>query len=216
MWKIFFDGASSCEGVGVVFLFVAPGDEYVIPFSYRLQWDVDYTNNVCEYESLVLGLEVARKLKIEHLIVYGDAELIVNQIKQQYQAKNPRLRSYRKFLWYLIENFFSSFNIHSILRMQNQQADCLAKVVATFIPPTVLNLKYHIEMRHRPSIPKNVQHWKVFEYYEQIKKFLEMVDDIYETHIDQENQNDLAWIMQEGENPKNFQDKFANHRMLLL
>jgi hypothetical protein len=77
MWKMFFDGASSCEGAGVGVLFVAPCDEYVIPFYYRLQWEVDYTNNVCEYEALFLGLEAARKLKIKHLIVYGDAELIV-------------------------------------------------------------------------------------------------------------------------------------------
>jgi ribonuclease HI len=77
MWKIFFDGASSSEGVGDRVLFIAPGDEYGIPFSYRLQWEVDYTNNVYEYEALVLGLEAARKLKIEHLIVYGDVECIV-------------------------------------------------------------------------------------------------------------------------------------------
>ena len=106
MWKMFFDGASSCEGVGVGVLFVALGDEYYIPFSYRLKWDIDYTNNVCEYEALVLGLEAARKLKIKHLIVYGDVKLIVKQIKQQYQDKHPRLRYYRNCAWYLIKNFF--------------------------------------------------------------------------------------------------------------
>jgi ribonuclease HI len=77
VWKMYFDGASSWEGAGAGVLFVAPGDEFIIPFSYILQWDIDYTNNVCEYEALVLGLEAARKLKIENLIVYGDAELIV-------------------------------------------------------------------------------------------------------------------------------------------
>ena len=56
MWKIFFDGASSCEGARDGVSFVAPGDEYVIPFSYRLQCEIDYMNNVCEYEALVLGL----------------------------------------------------------------------------------------------------------------------------------------------------------------
>jgi ribonuclease HI len=155
---MFFDGALSCEGARNGVLFVAPGDEYVISFSYRLQWDVDYTNNVCEYEALVLGLEAARKLKIEHLIVYGDAEITVKQIKQQYQAKHTILRSYRNFSCDLIENFFSSFNIHSIPRMQNQQANSLAKAATIFIPPTVLKLKYHIEMRNRPLIPNNVQH----------------------------------------------------------
>ena len=77
VWKMYFDGATSCEGEGVGVLFVEPGDDFIIPFSYRLQRDIDYTNNVCVYEALVLGLEVVRKLKIENLIVYGDAELIV-------------------------------------------------------------------------------------------------------------------------------------------
>jgi ribonuclease HI len=120
VWKMFFDGASSWEGAGVGVLFFSPGYEYVIPFSYRLQWEIDYTNNVFEYEALVFGLEAARKQKIENLIVYGDAELIVKQIMQQYQEKHPRLRSYRNCAWDLIENFFSSFNIHNIPRMENQ------------------------------------------------------------------------------------------------
>jgi hypothetical protein len=38
-----------------------------------------------------------------------------------------------------------------------------------------------------------------------------MVDEFFETDIDQENKNDPAWIMQEGENPETFQDKIANH-----
>jgi ribonuclease HI len=92
---MFFYGASSWEGAGAGVLFVAQGDAYYIHFSYRLQWDIDYTNNVCEYEALILGLEAARKLKIQHLIVYGDVELIVKQMKHQYQAKHPRMRSYR-------------------------------------------------------------------------------------------------------------------------
>ena len=91
---MFFDGTSSWEGAGVGVLFFSPGYEYVIPFSYRLQWEIDYTNNVFEYEALVFGLEATTKEKIENLIVYGDVELIVKQIMQQYQEKHPRLRSY--------------------------------------------------------------------------------------------------------------------------
>jgi len=43
-----------------------------------------------------------------------------------------------------------------------------------------------------------------------------MVDKFSETHIDQENHNDHVWVMQEGEDPKKFQDKISNHRMLVL
>ena len=71
-------------------------------------------------------------------------------------------------------------------------------------------------MRHRPSISNNVQQWQVFEDDEQIKQFLEMVDEFSETHINQENQNDSAWVMQEGEDPQEFQYNIANHHMLLL
>ena len=71
-------------------------------------------------------------------------------------------------------------------------------------------------MRHRPSIPNNVQHWQVFEDDEQLCKFLESIDEFAEMHIDQENQNDPIWIMQEGEDSKEFHDKIANHQMLVL
>jgi hypothetical protein len=82
VWKMYFDGASSWEGPGAGVLFVAHDDEFIIPLSYIFQWDIDYTNNICEYEDLVLGLKAARKSKIENLRVYGDAELIVKQIRQ--------------------------------------------------------------------------------------------------------------------------------------
>jgi ribonuclease HI len=119
IWKMFFDGALSYEGTGAGVLFVAPENEFVIPFSYRIQWDIDYTNNICEYEVLVLGLEAARKLNIKNLEVYGDAELIVKQINRKYQDKHPRLRSYRNCIWDLIENLFSSVNFHFIPRAEN-------------------------------------------------------------------------------------------------
>jgi hypothetical protein len=108
------------------------------------------------------------------------------------------MRSYRNCAWDLINFFFLSFNIHGIPRLHNQQADSLAKAAPIFIPLTVLKLKYQIDMRHKPSIPNNVHYWKIFEYDEQIKKKLDMVDEFYETHIDKENQNDPVWIMKEG------------------
>jgi ribonuclease HI len=188
-WKMFFNGASSCKGVGAGVFFIAPENEFVVPFSYRLQWDEDYTNNVCEYEALFLGLEASKKLNIKNLEVYGDAKLIVKQVNQKYQAKHPRLRSYRNCAWDLMENFFSSVKVHFIPRVENQQADSLAKAASTFAPPTAFKLKYHIEVRYRPSIPNNIRHWQVFKNDEQIRKFLEVVDDFCETHIDQENQN---------------------------
>jgi ribonuclease HI len=184
VWKMYFDGASSFLGAKAGALIMAPDDQFVIPFSYRLQWNVDCTNNVCEYEALVIGLEAARKMKIKKLEVFGDVELIIKQVNRQYQAKHPRLRSYRNCVWDLIENFFTSVNFHFVRRSKDQQDDALAKAASTFTPPTSFNLKYHIQMRHCPSIPNKIQHWQVFEDDEQLRKFLELLDEFSETHTD--------------------------------
>jgi ribonuclease HI len=72
MWKIYFDGASSWEGDGVGILLISPAYE-LFSFSFTLQFETYSMNNVCEYEVLVIGLEVAKKMKISNLIVYGGA-----------------------------------------------------------------------------------------------------------------------------------------------
>jgi hypothetical protein len=84
VWKMFFDGASSYFRAGAGALLVAPDNQFIIPFSYRLQWNVDCTNNTCEYEALVLGLEASKRMKIKNLKVFGDTELIIKQVNQQY------------------------------------------------------------------------------------------------------------------------------------
>jgi ribonuclease HI len=72
MWKMYFDGDSSWEGDGINILLISLSHK-LFPFYFRLQFEIDSSNNVCEYEALMLGLKVARKMKIKNLIVYGDA-----------------------------------------------------------------------------------------------------------------------------------------------
>jgi ribonuclease HI len=62
-------------------------------FSYRLEYDC--TNNVVEYESLLIGLNLALDRNIRHLKVIGDSDLIVSQVNLKFSTKNERLRRYR-------------------------------------------------------------------------------------------------------------------------
>jgi ribonuclease HI len=73
-------------------IFVSPTQE-TISLSYKLEFET--TNIVAEYEALVLGLRAAKEMGIGELSVFGDAELIVHQIKNLYQTKHPRLRYYK-------------------------------------------------------------------------------------------------------------------------
>ena len=152
--------------------------------SYKLEFET--TNNVAEYESLVLGLRVSKDMGIEELSVFGDAELISHQIKNIYQTKHHRLRSYRNEVWDLVDSFFSSFNISFIPREENAMADSLAISTSNFKVPLPPKFICDVEVKYRPSIPDNVKHWKVFEDDLEIKRFIEIVGEFSALHIDQD------------------------------
>jgi ribonuclease HI len=59
MWKMFFDRASSSKGAIAGVVFVSPYQE-AISLSYKLEFET--TNNVAEYEVLVLGLRAAKEM----------------------------------------------------------------------------------------------------------------------------------------------------------
>jgi ribonuclease HI len=66
---MFFDGASSKEGVGAGVFFLSPAQE-TISLSYKLE--IEATNNVAEYEALVLGLRAAKEMGIQEVVVFRD------------------------------------------------------------------------------------------------------------------------------------------------
>ena len=55
-------------------VFVSPCQE-TISLSYKLEFEI--TNNVAEYEALVLGLRDAKEMRIQEVAVFGDEELVV-------------------------------------------------------------------------------------------------------------------------------------------
>jgi hypothetical protein len=123
---------------------------------------------------------------IKKISVFGDANFIVQQIRNIYQTKHPRLRSYRNEVWDLIDTFFLAFSISFVPREENVMADSLSISVSNFrilLPP---KLRYDVEMKYRPSIPENIKHWKVFEDDREIKRFLDTIDEFSALHIDQE------------------------------
>jgi ribonuclease HI len=181
---MFFDGASSKESVGAGVFFISPTQE-IISLSYKLEFET--TNNVAEYEALVLGLRSTKDMNIEELAVFGDAELIVHQVKSMYKQKHPRLRTYINEFWHLIDNFFLSFDISFVLREENDMEDSLVVSAYNFKIPLPPKIKYDVEVKYRPSIPNNVKHWKVFEDELEIKRFLEKVEEFFSLHIDQEH-----------------------------
>jgi ribonuclease HI len=207
VWKMFFDGASSREGVGVGVVFVSPIQE-IISLSYNLEFET--TNNVAEYEALVLGLRAIKYMGIEEISVFGDAKLIIHKIRNIYQAKNPRLKSYRNEVWDLVDGFFLDFNISFVPREENAMVDSLVVSTSNFRVPLPPNLRYDVEVKYRPSIPDNVKHWKVFKDDLEIKIFLETIDEFSAIHIDQDPDSKIDL------HDDAFLNKIYNHNIVQL
>ncbi|KAH9328235.1 hypothetical protein KI387_000343, partial [Taxus chinensis] len=94
--------------------------------------------------------------------VFGDSELVANQVRGLNAVKNDLLKNYKNRVWDLMEDF-KAFNIMSIPRKENEAADRLAVVGAAF--DVVDNIKRdkgqpHIHVVVRPAVPDNNTCWQ--------------------------------------------------------
>ena len=185
-----FDGAKSRHGVGAGIVLISPSGEEKY-FSFRLEFEA--TNNMAEYEDLLLGLEIARDQKIKCLSVIGDSDLIMPQVKNQFAAKNNRLRDYRNVVWVPIE-MFDAFAIQAVPREENTLADALSVIACTFEIPSHLKEKYcKVEVIFRSLVPNNQDRWQVFDSDAQIIAFLQHSDNFQNCNVELEDKvNNLS------------------------
>nr|ABD63081.1 hypothetical protein 17.t00008 [Asparagus officinalis] len=92
------------------------------------------SNNIAEYNTLLINLDIAKQLGVKHLEVYGDSQLIVNRVKGEYELSNEDLILYHTVA-IALANSFESFYIDYIPRLKNTYADALASLAATLALP---------------------------------------------------------------------------------
>ena len=80
------------------------------------------TNNVAEYQALLLGLRRARELGAEELEVVADSELVIRQLSGAYQVRAPALRELHTEALALLKGFRRVKLIH-VPREENKEAD---------------------------------------------------------------------------------------------
>jgi len=83
------------------------------------------TNNQAEYWALLLGLREAKRLGGKSLHIFTDSELVERQIKGIYRVRDLNLRALHSTVQQNLKAF-SSFEIESIPREENREADRLA------------------------------------------------------------------------------------------
>lgn len=83
------------------------------------------TNNRAEFEALITVLEIARDYGFDEIQLRGDSELVVKQMRGEWQANDPDLRE-RRVTAHELLNSFDEWSIEHVPREVNDRADELA------------------------------------------------------------------------------------------
>jgi ribonuclease HI len=100
---------------------------------YMVRLGFKATNNMAEYEALIFGLSAALSLGIRQLLVKGDSQLIIKQVRGECSCNEPRLAAYllnvRK-----LEKDFTALELQHVPQADNSAADDLSVRASTWAP----------------------------------------------------------------------------------
>jgi ribonuclease HI len=82
-WTLYFDGSVCNEGQQIVNVFISPSNA---SFDLSSRFTTYCTNNQAEYEALLFGLELLDYMRMNYVKAFGDSQLVVQQILEEYQC----------------------------------------------------------------------------------------------------------------------------------
>ena len=120
---VYFDGASRGNpGPAAIGWVLVTGEGIVDEGGDRIG---ETTNNRAEYAAVIRALEAADGYGFDEVDVRGDSELIVKQVRGEYDTNNPELRERRVRVRELLDRF-DRWTIEHVPREVNDRADALA------------------------------------------------------------------------------------------
>ena len=123
-WTLSVDGSSNSRG-SAAGLVLATLEGYLLEQSIRFGFAA--SNNEAEYEALIAGLQRAKELGVENLNIRSDSQLVVNQIKGVFEAKDPRMAKYLEKVMSILSQFVK-YDISQVPRAENGHVEALASL----------------------------------------------------------------------------------------
>ena len=74
--------------------------KYVVSLQFSI------TNNEAEYETLIIRLKLAKMLMTRRIVIQANSQLIIEQMKGVYEAREDRIKKYLN----LVQKLLPSFN----------------------------------------------------------------------------------------------------------
>jgi ribonuclease HI len=144
-WTVFCDGSWGTFGAGAAAVLVAPSK---VRTCYAVKLDFSCTNNIAEYEALLLGLRKLKSMGIRRAVLKTDSQVISGHVDKSCKARDPKLEKYLDTVRRL-EASFEGFSVKNIPRGENEHADLLAKSAAQGLP---LPSEVFFEIIKAPSV----------------------------------------------------------------
>ena len=114
--------------------------------TYKVRLQYQATNNEVEYETLLKGLELAKSIETESILILGDSQLVMGQVNGTCKAKEERMKQYLEKVLQLVKKFKET-NLVQIPKEENMEADTLAKEASANQPMDKFD-----EVQYLPSI----------------------------------------------------------------
>jgi len=123
MITIYFDGGSrgnpGNSGCGATL----ENDDFIINLYLNTGKN---TNNHAEYMGLIIALRELKNYPKEFLDIYGDSQLIIKQLKGEYECKAKNLKPFYEEAISILKNY--KYKLTHVLRNNNKEADELANI----------------------------------------------------------------------------------------
>jgi hypothetical protein len=96
------------------------------------------SNNEAKYEALLHEMKMAKACGATRLKIFGDSNLVVQQVMNHCDAINDNMTAYQNFCYYL-EGTFDGCELSHVSRASNEEADNLANIGSQClsVPPGV-------------------------------------------------------------------------------
>ena len=103
-------------------------EKHILPYSFVL---IDLcSNNVVEYQAVILGLQMEIEMGIKDLDVYGDSQLVIIKLLEEFEVKKDDLIPHHKNTLQLLDKL-ETVKLEHVSRSANKMADVLVNLVAT-------------------------------------------------------------------------------------
>ena len=126
-WILNIDRASRQIEAGIGLQLRSPSRDK-IELAIRLGFGA--SNNESEYETIIAGLELATTLSVDNLLIRNDSQLVVGQVNEEFESRDPRMVKYVSW----VKQHLSSFQVwklEHIPKDRNERADALSSVASS-------------------------------------------------------------------------------------